>query len=133
MHGPINYLAVLVSAVVYFAIGGIWYTALAEPWRRAVGKTEEELKQGASPMPYVWSFICYLATALAMAILVNATGAHTAAEGLHVGLLGAFGLAICATAGDYFFQSRPRTLFFINNGFHLIGLGVIGAILAVWK
>jgi len=46
MYEPtINYLAVLVSAVIFFIIGGLWYSPLmfANPWIKAMGFSDEKL------------------------------------------------------------------------------------------
>ncbi len=133
MSAQINYIAVLVSSVAYFLIGGIWYTVFAKPWMKAVGKTEEEIKQRASAVPYVGSFVGGLTAALVLALLIGYTGADTALAGIRVAFLGCVGFAVGATFGDYLFVGRARSLFFINHGYHLIGLAVMGAILAVWK
>lgn len=46
MNVYINYLAVLVAAIVGFGIGGPWYGFFARPWLAAIGKTEAEVKSG---------------------------------------------------------------------------------------
>lgn len=133
MSASINYLAVLASAIAYFAIGGVWYTVFAKPWMKAVGKTEQEIRQRASALPYVASLAGALLAALILSHFVHSVGASTAWDGARIGLLGALAFAISATIGDYFFVGRPRVLFYINHGYHLIGLAVMGAILAIWK
>ena len=48
MYEPtINYLAFLVSAVIFFIIGGLWYSPLmfANPWIKAMGFSDEKLKE----------------------------------------------------------------------------------------
>ena len=36
----VNYLAVIIATLAGFGLGPVWYTVLAKPWMRAVGKTE---------------------------------------------------------------------------------------------
>ncbi|RPI66461.1 MAG: DUF1761 family protein [Ignavibacteriales bacterium] len=47
----INYLAVFVSAVIIFLLGGLWYSPVlfAKPWMSVINKTEEELKKNEKP------------------------------------------------------------------------------------
>ena len=40
----INYLAVIIAAVVGWLAGAVWYGLLANPWVAAHGKTMEEFK-----------------------------------------------------------------------------------------
>ena len=40
---PVNHLAILVAAVVFFVIGAVWYTVLAQPWLDGIDKTVEQL------------------------------------------------------------------------------------------
>ena len=63
----INYVAVLVAALVPMFLGALWYsTALfARPWMRAVDRTQEELKGGQ--LGYVISAIGALLMSYALA------------------------------------------------------------------
>jgi len=47
----VNYVAVLVCAVVTFLLGGLWYSPVlfAKRWVALVGLTEEQMKKGGSP------------------------------------------------------------------------------------
>ena len=40
----VNYLAILVAAIVGWVIGAAWYMALAKPWVDAHGRTMEDFK-----------------------------------------------------------------------------------------
>ena len=48
---PINWLAVLVAALVPTLIGFLWYSLLFEKaWMKASGMTEEKIKGGNMPV-----------------------------------------------------------------------------------
>ncbi|MCH7763617.1 MAG: DUF1761 domain-containing protein [Candidatus Marinimicrobia bacterium] len=64
MYEPsINYIAVLVSAVIFFIIGGLWYSPMlfAKPWMNAIGFSDEQLKKmkekGPGAKPFIISSI----------------------------------------------------------------------------
>ncbi len=128
-----NLLAVLAAGVACWILGAAWYTALAGPWRQAVGKTEEELKSRNPAIPFGGSLAGYLAAAAILAGLLAASGAATAGAGARFGLLVGLCAAVLVTAGDYLYAARPLPLFFINGGFHLAGLALMGAILGAWR
>ena len=71
--------------------------------------------------------------AVVLAGLLTAAGASSALEGARFGTIVGLCAAVLVTAGDYLFASRPLSLFFINGGFHVAGLALMGAILAAFR
>ena len=71
----VNNIAVLVSGVVIFMLGGLWYSPVlfAKRWVALTGRTEEELKASAGSMPvsYLYVFLCGLLTAWVMALVIG--------------------------------------------------------------
>ncbi len=69
----INYLAVLVSAVVIFVLGGLWFSLLfAKPWLRMMGVTDPQGSPGAALL--VQFFVCALLTSWGMAMILSHAG-----------------------------------------------------------
>src|SRR5205814_7334198 len=87
----VNYLAVLVSGIVIFLLGGLWYSVLfKKPWIRLMGIPEEKMKEGsggAMPLLFLMAFLCGLLTAYIEAIIVNHFPPQTLARGVFVGTL----------------------------------------------
>ena len=72
----INWLAVIVSCLVAFFIGGIWYSALfTNAWTKAQGWSEQkvaELKAKMSPPKFFGGMIAsYMVLAFALAVLAS--------------------------------------------------------------
>src|SRR4029078_7127787 len=71
----INYLAVLVAAIVIFVLGGLWYSPLlfAKRWIALQNRTEEQIRAqvAASNMPlmYLSAFICAFIQACVLAMV----------------------------------------------------------------
>jgi len=100
----VNLLAVLVSGVAIFVLGGLWYSPLlfAKRWVALLGKSEEELKSaGATPLMYLTVFVCGLLTAFGLAVIIN-----------HFGHL---------------------TPLMIDSGYNLVSFVLAGIILAAWR
>ena len=132
----VNYLAVLVSGIVIFLLGGLWYSPLlfAKPWVRLMGKTEEELKSAAGgPLPYILAFFCGLLTALVLAMVLNHFRPLNATRGALVGVLCWLGFAAPSSFGTAVFSGTPRALWLINTLYNLVAFVVAGLILAVWQ
>ncbi len=131
-----NYLAVLVSAVVLFLLGGLWYSPalFAKRWVALQGKTMDEMKaMGAGPVMYVEVFICGLLTAWVLAIIVGHYGATTASGGAMLGALCWLGFAGATSYGSGLFSFKPKALWAIDSGYNLVAFVIAGGILGAWR
>ena len=139
----VNYLAVLVTGFVIFALGGLWYSPLlfAKPWTRMMGKTEEELiaymaspkAKREMPLMYAMAFVTGLLIAWVMAIVVNHFPPATALRGAEVGAICWLGFAAATSFATALFSMQPKALWLINSGYNLISFVLAGVILAAWK
>lgn len=130
----INYWAVLVSAVVYWLLGGIWYAGIFNlsslmGWDEA----EMEAAKQAFPKSLVVYFISGLVMSYVMAHLVRYTHATTAMGGVIAGFWTWLGFQVPIALNQWFFERRPAKVVFINIGNYLISLLAIGVILAIWR
>jgi hypothetical protein len=128
----INYVAVVVAALVPMFLGALWYsTALfARPWMRAVDRTQEELK-GAG-LGYVISAVGALLISYALARIVRWAEVDELWNGALVGLLVWVGFVAPVLGVTTYFAGRPGRLWLINAGYQLIALVLVGAIHGVW-
>jgi hypothetical protein len=69
-------------------------------------------------------------------VLVHAVhyagASHDWAQGAAVGFFNWLGFVAVATLGSVTFEKRPLKLYFINNGYLLLALLLMGTVLAVW-
>lgn len=133
----INYIAVVVAAVVAFALGGLWYSPLlfAKQWVKAHGYSEEkvkEMQQGAGKA-YAVSFVCQLLIALAIATLVSYLHLERCVQGLKLGLLIWAGFFVTHGLMASVFSDKRITVFYIDTGYQLVYLLIMSAIITVWQ
>jgi hypothetical protein len=129
-----NYLAVIVCAVVYWLLGGLWFgLVFGRPWLAYEHITEEQVR-AAGPVvaPYVISFLLNLLIAYVLSQLCLWRNATTAARGAALGILLWIGFVGPITYTTYMYEMRPWQLFAINQFYPLVGLALIGAILGGW-
>ena len=124
--------AIVTATVAGMLIGAAWYSPLlfGNAWMAALGKTMEEL---GSPVPAMFgsAFSCLL-SAIGMAVIVGWFGIEGSVGG---GLMGAFvGITLVATAmlSDSLFSGSGWRLYFIQAGYRVSYLVVMGAILGGW-
>lgn len=131
----INYWAILVAAIVSMVIGAIWYSVLfGKKWMELMDigpKRMEELKQKAR-WSYVWNFLALLVMAFVLAHIVDYTGATTWTAGMQAGFWLWLGFIATVSLGAVLWEGKSWSLYFINAGYHLVELLVMGGILAVW-
>jgi hypothetical protein len=134
--GDLNWLAVIVATIVFFAIGGLWYAnaVFGKAWQRA-GGFEIPADQRPTAAYFVGPFITCLITTIAVAMLGKASGTDTVGEGIVLGLVTGIGIAGSVLAVNGLFdptRANARVWVAINAGYQVVGLLVAAVILAVW-
>jgi hypothetical protein len=134
--GELNWLAVIVATVVYFALGALWYAppVFGNAWMRSAGTVIQE-GQRPGPAIYFTPLIGYFIAVIATAMLAQATGTDTFGEGIVLGLVVGVGYAVVAAAVEATFGNRPQNgvWFVITASYNLIGLLIAAVILSVWQ
>ncbi|MBI4429930.1 MAG: DUF1761 domain-containing protein [Ignavibacteriales bacterium] len=127
-----NYLAMLVAAVVNMAIGFLWYGPLfGKKWAALHGYTEEQLKS-MNPAPlYAQSFVAVLVSYYILAWFISPT--TTFMDGIEVACLVWLGFVTTTQFTASLFSTKPRMLYFPDTGYQLATFLAAGAILASWR
>ena len=130
----VNYIAVVVAAVVGMVIGAVYYMpqVVGKAWMNAIGKTEKDLPGANRPILYVFAAIFTLLLATMLAAAIGWADAHTVGKGALVGLLFWIGLAIPIVGTVFMFEGRKLANHAITGGHYLIALVVKGAIIGAW-
>ena len=130
----INYLAVVVAAVVNMVVGALWYSPalFAKQWAALVGRKMEDLQKNAAP-GYVLTALGALVQAWILVHFVRWAQADTAVDGAIVGLWLWVGFVAVTQGVNTIFAGTRKKLWAINTGYFLVVLLINGALLAVWK
>ena len=130
---PINFLAVVVAAIVRMIVGMIWYSPIlfGPAFLKLAGCSPEEMK-ARLPRAVVSDLVGSLIMAFILVHAVHYAGAQTVLTGIAVGLLNWLGFIAVTHFALVVYEKRPFRLFVINNGYQAIALAIMGAILAIW-
>lgn len=136
--GEVNYWAVLVTGIVSFFLGGLWYSPVLfeTAWMQANGYDAEQVRQIQSSLGALGfgiTLISYLCVAWVFALLVTALGVNSVIGGLTIGILLWFGFVATTGLAVNLFSDRPIGAWLIDSGFQLLFLTLSGIVLASWR
>ena len=125
-----NWVAIIVAAVVNIVLGALWFSPLLfqKPWV-ALRVDKTPMSGTASPMLYVITAVGALVAATTLDWIIGLTHANTVLGGAIIGLYAGLGFVAPAILSDNLFNERPIKLYLIVAGFPVVGLLVMGAII----
>ncbi len=132
-----NWLAIIAAAIAYFVLGSIWFSLLfGKQWMalnnipEPTPEAKEQMKKMMLPM-MIQTLVMGIIIAIATAILVSGLGIHRCVPGIKLGLLlSAIGVIPLVMADMYLM--KPLKLWFIDAGYHVIGITLMSIIISVW-
>ncbi|NJM93094.1 MAG: DUF1761 domain-containing protein [Rhodospirillaceae bacterium] len=132
MSLDINWLAVVIAAVVTFVLGGLWYGPLfGKVWRAAEGQTETQPGHQKHPaFVYGLSFALML---IAAAVLAVALGPDPNVQrSFVVGLVVGVGWVATSFGVNYLFAGRRLALFAVDAGYNVVLFALMGLIIGLF-
>ena len=139
----INWLAVLVAGISAFAIGGIWYSPglFGKAWMSENNLNEEEIKKSNKGKIFGFTFVFSVLMAVNLAMYLADSPANCPVDcgqktditwGITAGFLAGI-WTFCAIAIHSLFELKSWRLIFINGGYSLVSLMLMGAIIGAWR
>jgi len=158
----LNPLAMLVAAISALVVGFIWYNpkVFGNAWMKAAGMTDEKIKGGnmAKIFGLALLFAFMLSTALP-GIVIHQMGAfslmggdataalpsyeafiydyssafRTFKHGVLHGVMAGIFMALPIIGTNALFERKSAKYIFINSGYWIVTLGIMGGIICAWK
>jgi hypothetical protein len=129
----INWLAVIAAGVSAFLVGGIWYSKalFANAWMTDSKLNIDEIK--SSSMGKTFGFTALFSLIMAANLAIFLSGSKTdVAWGAEAGFLAGI-WTFCAIAIHSLFELRSWRHIFINGGYSVVSLTLMGAIIGLWR
>ena len=129
----INWLAVLVAGLSAFVVGGIWYSRplFGNAWMVDSNLTEDQIKQGNKGRVFGFTAVFSLLMAVNLAMFL-ADAKTDVAWGAEAGFLAGI-WTFSAIAIHSLFELKCWRHIFINGGYSLVSLTLMGAIIGLWR
>jgi hypothetical protein len=136
------FIAVIVSTIASFVLGGIWYAGpvFGKAWMAALGKTEadKEAMRKQAPKGFVAGLIGAFISSFVLALFLeygrqaNVGVPAGVLGGIAIGFLVWFGFLLTTGVSGAIFEGRSSKLVGINLGFSVVAYLLMGAILGIW-
>jgi hypothetical protein len=125
----INWLAVVLGTLAFFAVGAIWYTALfAKLWQREVGLSDEQLTGGRNMM-------LIMGTCFVLELVIALTVGHmfdylepTDRSKMMIALGLALGIMAPAIGINYLYMRKSLKLWLVDSGHFVAGMAALGGV-----
>ncbi|MBL4677531.1 MAG: DUF1761 domain-containing protein [Mucilaginibacter sp.] len=129
----INLPAILVAALSGFAVGGIWYApaVFGKAWMVDSGLTADEIQKGNKSK--IFGFTAFFSLLMAINLAMFLADAKTDVSwGATAGFLAGI-WTFSAIAIHSLFELKSWRLIFINGGYSIVSLTLMGAIIGLWR
>lgn len=131
----IHWLAVLVAALAYFALGALWYSKIlfAPKWLALlkIGASNPNATEGMAAIMFT-SFLTILVSCIGIAILASYLHLSLLSQGVKLGALTGICFGTTSISNSYLYEKRPLGLHYINGGYTLIGHIIAAVIICIW-
>jgi hypothetical protein len=134
MHLQFNLLAVLVSGVMMWLLGAIWYSPIAfgKKWAALVPGPQGDKKK-TMMVGMIMSLVGDILLSFVLAHVIIWSGSREFGRGLFIGFVMWMGFFAATAIPQGVFEGRPFKLFAINQAYNLLGLMLIAGVLSAWR
>lgn len=138
MISQFNFSAIFVCAVLNMVLGFIWYAFIfSKAFIQLMGISPERMSdpeaQRAAVHGYFASFFSSVLMAFVLSHFIIYMDVETAVDGLKIGLLAWLGFVVTTMLPNHYFSMKPLKLALINIAYPMVGLSLMGIILAMWR
>ncbi len=122
----LDFITILVAAVIYMAIGAIWYSKplFGEVWAK-VNPTKRK-----KPLPLLFfGFVNALLISFFLSLLIAYLGATSTMDGIFAAFGVWIGFVVTTQFPIYLWSDRSWISFFVDMGYQFVGLCAMGALI----
>lgn len=132
VFSDVNWVAILVAALAFFAVGAVWYQpkVMGARWMKAA----EVDPSKASPNPWIFlgTLVAYFLMAMVLAMIAQGIGASSFGDGLALGLSTGVVFVGAQAWVNTSYEGRSFSLVVVNGGVGVIGHVIMAVIVTVW-
>lgn len=134
LFGDLNWLAVVVATLAWFAFSAIWYSIppLSKAW---AGAARVDVTGDGPPLAllFIPTLIGYFVTTVVIGLLVVGIGADTVGDGIGLGVALGVGFGMVGALVSQVYESKGGSYWLINGVNAVIAYVIVAVILTVWR
>ena len=132
-----NYLAILVAAIVSVIVGMLWYGPFfGKTWIKLSKISKSEMKRAKEKgmaKEMIINFIGVILMAYVLSLAVANYGALSIGYGIRVAFLIWLGFIATVTLNTVLWEGKSWKLYFLNNSYNLVNLIIMAIIISAWN
>jgi len=138
IFAKLNYLAIILSTVIYFGLGFLWYRRetfgliFLKEKGIDIKKRPPKMTLSATIIQFGGVIVTLLLYTIGIAAVMNLAAITGTGGGIIIGLLAIIFVIIPMNANNLFFPPKPK-LFLIDVGFQSVGTLIASIILSIWR
>lgn len=133
LFGDLNWLAIVVATIAWFAFSAIWYSVppLSKAWAKAA---RVDMNGDGPPLAllFIPTLIGYFITTVVIGLIASGIGADSLTDGLVLGVVLGIGFGMVGALVNQVYEGKGNSYFLINGINAIIAYAIVGAILTVW-
>ena len=131
--GELNWLAIVVATIAWFAFSAIWYSVppLSAAWQKAA-KVEMTGEGPALALLFIPTLIGYFVTSIVIALISRAVGATEVMDGVSLGVALGVGFGLVNALVNQVYESKGSSYWLINGINAIVAYTIVAVIVAVW-
>ena len=131
--GELNWLAILVATLAWFAFSAIWYSAppLSKAWQRAA-KVDATAEGPPLAALFIPTLIGYLVTTVVIALIARGIGATEVMDGIMLGVALGVGFGAVGALVSQVYEGKGGSYWLINGVNAVIAYVIVAMIVTVW-
>lgn len=133
LFGDLNWVAIAVATVAWFAFSAIWYSIppLSAAWARAA---RVDVTGDGPPLAllFVPTLIGYFVTSTVIALVAKGLGAGSVSDGIALGVVLGVGFGLVSALVNQVYEGKGGEYFLINGINAIIAYAIVAVIVSVW-
>jgi hypothetical protein len=132
--GELNWLAIIVGTIAWFAFSAIWYSVppLSKAWQTA---SRVDMAEGGPPLAllFIPTLIGYFVTTVVIALIAKGIGAADVGDGVALGVALGVGFGAVGALVNQVYERKGSSYWLINGLNAIIAYVIVAVILAAWQ
>ena len=131
--GELNWLAILVATLAWFAFSAVWYSVppLSKAWA-AAARVDMTGEGPPLALLFIPTLIGYAITTIVIALVAAGIGADSIGDGVALGVTLGVGFGMVGALVSQTYEGKGSTYFLINGVNAIVAYSIVGAIVSVW-